>query len=62
MGEKGGKAMKDFARKVKVFFKSGVRQVLSFIKENKKSMVKKVGKFVIFVLKTIIESVISDLF
>ena len=54
--------MKDFARKVKVFFKSGVRQVLSFIKENKKSMVKKVGKFVIFVLKTIIESVISDLF
>ena len=62
MGEKGGKAMKDFARKVKVSFKSGVRQVLSFIKENKKSIVKKVGKFVIFVLKTIIESVISDLF
>jgi len=62
MGEKGGKAMKDFTRKVKVFFKSGIEQVVSFFKKNKKSIIKNVGKVVIFFAKTIIESIIRDLF
>jgi len=62
MGEKGGKAMKDFTRKVKVFFKSGIRQVHSFFEKHKKSMIKKIGKVVIFIIKTIIESIIDNLF
>lgn len=60
--EKGGKIMKKFCRKVKVFFKSGIKRVVAFCRQNKKSIVRLVGKFVIYVCKTIIELFFDNLF
>lgn len=60
--EKGGKIMKKFCRKVEVFFKSGIKKVVAFCRENKKSIVRLVGKFVIYVCKTIIELFFDNLF
>ena len=50
--------MKRFCRKVKVFFKSGIETVVAFCRNNKKSIVRLVGKFVIYVCKTIIELIL----
>lgn len=60
--EKGGKIMREFCRKVKVFFKSGIKRVVEFCKENKKSIVRLVGKFVVYACKTIIELILDHLF
>ena len=60
--EKGGKAMKEFCRKVKEFFKSGVKSVVAFCKKNKSTIVRLVGKFVIYICKTGIELFLDDLF
>lgn len=60
--EKGGKVMKEFCRKVKEFFKSGIKKIVEFCKENKKSIIKLVGKFVIYACKTIIELILDNLF
>ncbi len=54
--------MKRFCRKVKVFFKSGIRTVETFCRDNKKSIIRLVGKFVIYVCKTIIELFLDNLF
>lgn len=54
--------MKRFCRKVKVFFKSGIRAVGAFCRNNKKSIIRLVGKFVIYVCKTIIELFLDNLF
>lgn len=54
--------MKEFCRKVKVFFKSGIETVKALCRKNKKSIVRLVGKFVIYVCKTIIELFLDDLF
>lgn len=59
---KGGKGMKDFTQKVKAFFKSGIRQVLLYVKKNSKAIVKAIGKAILFLAKTIIESFIDNLF
>ena len=59
--EKGGKAMKQFCRKVKVFFKSGIRSIVAFCKENKNTIIRLVGKFVVYVCKTIIELFLDNL-
>lgn len=53
--------MRRFCRIVKVFFKSGIITVEAFIKRNKKLIIILIGKFVIFVCKTVIESFIHDL-
>lgn len=60
--EKGGKAMKEFCRKVKVFFKSGIETVVAFCRKNQKSIIRLVGKFVIYACKTIIELFLDNLF
>lgn len=60
--EKGGKAMNEFCRKVKEFFKSGIESVVAFCKKNKSTIVRLVGKFVIYVCKTVIELFLDDLF
>jgi hypothetical protein len=60
--EKGGETMKRFCRKVKVFFKSGIETVVAFCRNNKKSIVRLVGKFVIYVCKAIIELILDNLF
>ena len=44
--EKGGKTMRAFCRKVKVFFKSGIESVIAFCKKNKKTIIRLVGKLV----------------
>lgn len=54
--------MKDFTQKVKAFFKSGIRQVLLYVKKNSKAIVKAIGKAILFLAKTIIESFIDNLF
>ena len=54
--------MKRFCRKVKVFFKSGIKTVVAFCRSNKKSIIRLVGKFVIYVCKTIIELLLDNLF
>lgn len=59
--EKGGKTMREFCRKVKVFFKSGIESVIAFCKKNKKTIIRLVGKLVIYICKTVIELFIDDL-
>lgn len=59
--EKGGKTMREFCRKVKVFFKSGIESVIAFCKENKKTIIRLVGKLVIYICKTVIELFLDDL-
>ena len=59
--EKGGKTMRQFCRKVKVFFKSGVESVVAFCKENKSTIIRLVGRFVVYVCKTIIELFLDSL-
>jgi hypothetical protein len=54
--EKGGKTMKKFCGKVKVFFKSGIRKVIALCKDNRKTIIRLVGKFVIYLCKLVIES------
>jgi len=54
--------MKEFCRKVKVFFKSGIRTVKAFCRKNEKSIIRLVGKFVIYVCKIIIELLLDNLF
>lgn len=54
--------MRDFTKKVKAFFKSGIRQVLVFVKENSETIVKSIGKVIVFLAKSIIESFIDSLF
>lgn len=53
--------MKEFCRKVKVFFKSGIKTVVAFCRSNKKTIIRLVGKFVVYVCKTIIELFLDDL-
>ena len=59
--EKGGKMMKKFCRKVKVFFKSGIKSAVAFCRKNKRTIFRLVGKFVIYVCKTVFESFLNDL-
>ena len=59
--EKGGKTMRAFCRKVKVFFKSGIETVSAFCKKNKKTIIRLVGKLVIYICKTVIELFLDDL-
>ena len=59
--EKGGKTMRQFCRKVKAFFKSGVESVVAFCKENKSTIIRLVGRFVVYVCKTIIELFLDSL-
>ncbi|MBQ5674064.1 MAG: hypothetical protein IIV45_03100 [Lachnospiraceae bacterium] len=54
--------MKDFTQKVKAFFKSGIRQVKLYVKKNSKAIVKAIGKAILFLARTIIESFIDNLF
>lgn len=53
--------MNEFCRKVKVFFKSGIQSVVAFCRKNKKTIVRLVGKFVIYACKTIIEFFLDNL-
>ena len=59
--EKGGKTMREFCRKVKVFFKSGIESVIAFCKKNKKTIIRLIGKLVIYICKTVIELFLDDL-
>jgi len=59
--EKGGKTMREFCRKVKVFFKSGIESVIAFCKKNKKTVIRLIGKLVIYICKTVIELFLDDL-
>ena len=59
--EKGGKTMREFCRKVKVFFKSGIESVIALCKKNKKTIIRLVGKLVIYICKTVIELFLDDL-
>lgn len=59
--EKGGKTMREFCGKVKVFFKSGIESVIAFCKKNKKTIIRLVGKLVIYICKTVIELFLDDL-
>lgn len=59
--EKGGKTMRKFCRKVKVFFKSGIESVIAFCKKNKITIIRLVGKLVIYICKTVIELFLDDL-
>lgn len=47
--------MKVFYTKVKALFKSGIDRMVMLFKENKKSVFLFIGRFVIYVSKTIIE-------
>lgn len=53
--------MKEFCRKVKAFFKSGIKMVVAFCGKNKDTILRLVGKFVIYVCKTIIEFILDNL-
>lgn len=53
--------MREFCRKVKVFFKSGIESVVAFCKKNKKTIIRLVGKLVIYICKTVIELLLDDL-
>lgn len=53
--------MRKFCRKVKVFFKSGIESVIAFCKKNKKTIIRLVGKLVIYICKTVIELFLDGL-
>ena len=53
--------MREFCRKVKVFFKSGIESVIAFCKKNKKTIIRLIGKLVIYICKTVIELFLDDL-
>ncbi len=53
--------MKKFCRKVKAFFKFGIKKVVAFCRKNKDTILRLVGKFVIYVCKTIIEFILDNL-
>lgn len=53
--------MREFCRKVKVFFKSGIESVIAFCKKNKKTVIRLIGKLVIYICKTVIELFLDDL-
>ena len=59
--EKGGKMMQKFCRKVEAFFKSGIKSTVGLCRKNKSTIVRLVGKFVIYLCKTAIESFFDDL-
>ena len=54
--------MKQFCRRVKDFFKSGINSVIAFCKQNKKSIIRLVGKFAVYVCKTVIELFLDNLY
>ena len=54
--------MRMFCKNVKVFFKSGIDSLAAFCRENKKVIVRSVGKLVIYVCKTIIELFLDSRF
>ena len=47
-------------RKVKVFFKSGIENVVTFCKKYKSTIARLAGKFVIYVCKTVIEYLLDN--
>ena len=59
--EKGGRTMRQFCRKVKVFFKSGIKTIVAFCRKNKSTIIRLVGRFVVYVCKTIIELFLDNL-
>ena len=42
--------------------KSGIRSIQAFIHKNKKTIAKYIGKFVLFIMKTLIEVFLEDWF
>ena len=60
--EKGGKAMNEFCRKVKEFFKSGIKSVVAICEKNKSTIVRLVGIFVIYVCISVFELFLDSLF
>lgn len=60
--EKGGKTMNRFCRKVKAFFESGIKSVIAFCKKHKSTIIRLVGKFVIYICKTVIELFLDNFF
>lgn len=53
--------MNKFCRKVKAFFKSGINKVIEFCRVNKNTIIRLVGKLVIYTCKTIIEIMFDDI-
>ncbi len=53
--------MTRFCKISKAFFKSGVSRVLAFCKKYKNAIIRLIGKFIIYICKTIIESFIGRL-
>ena len=49
-----------FCRKVKVFFKSVIENVVTFCKKYKSTIARLAGKFVIYVCKTVIEYLLDN--
>ena len=54
--------MKAFCKKVKAFFKSGIGKIFAFCKKNNKTIIRLLGKLVIYVCKTIIELFLDSRF
>ncbi len=54
--------MKKFCKKVKEFFKSGIKRLTAFCEKNKKAIFRLAGKIVIYICKTIIEKIIDSIF
>lgn len=53
--------MRQFCRKVKVFFESGIKTIVAFCRKNKSTIIRLVGRFVVYVCKTIIELFLDNL-
>ena len=54
--------MKKFCKIFETFVKPGISNIFAILKEKKKTIIRLVGKFVIFICKTIIELLIDNLF
>lgn len=53
--------MKKFCRKVKVFFKSGITKLIVFYSLNKETIIRLIGKLVIYICKTTIEFMLDNM-
>ena len=54
--------MKKFCKNLEMSIKPGIKYFFAFLKEKKKTIIRLVGKTIIFICKTIIELLIDNLF
>jgi diacylglycerol kinase len=61
MGERGGRAMIDSAKHIVALIRSCIIKIKLFLMENKRRIVKMIGRFLLFVTTKILEASIESI-